>query len=591
MSLRYFPVTNDSVSEFDSSRAKLDASPFSDPAGSRWCHHVLPIWHLAVASAEISDSDGADSTLLLEEIRKVTTSMLRSRPEEGCCACLRGIWWSKDKRESSEHWLCWVLSNLFNLGCVGLQDVLDLRHNDLDDAFVEECFGLIENHVCSLDYINLNDNRITTEGALRLIRALEKWWNIDHRLPELLLLHRNPNWRLQQGWASSKRCRFSMWSWHSLDENGQAALTHKDLWSDCFAGPAQLLRTNILEQMERMPLAHDPRRTHSTMHSRLCSHLCGDRHRKNLRDFCVTLMKKISLSSSLCRRKFHSASSNWWSMLLWEVLASPWWAWPQTSPSREFRRPCLLGNARAGVSVWDLVPHSQAQEFPWAQSTKYERMRLWVMDVHYTQKAISKRFRDGRWLEELIRDFYMWNVDPCNHSNMCLEVVKYQEHFYNNDNRRPFCLRKHQQKLEETGWQVWVQARVFNFDHLLNRMRERWQEGTAPGDGIALDPTWSNMALAWWFQISKKKLMVKAWFDFSNILTFHGLLRMIFGRRVAEPPTTEVFDAFALCRGPWLKVIGLNLPNWTLQGPKDARTSKINFLSSHKQGNLSTNSM
>jgi hypothetical protein len=58
------------------------------------------------------------------------------------------------------------------------------------------------------------------------------------------------------------------------------------------------------------------------------------------------------------------------------------------------------------------------------------------------------------------------------------------------------------------------------------------------------------MALAWWFQISKKKLMVKAWFDFSNILTFHGLLRMIFGRRVAEPPTTEVFDAFALCRGP-----------------------------------------
>ena len=104
-------------------------------------------------------------------------------------------------------------------------------------------------------------------------------------------------------------------------------------------------------------------------------------------------------------------------------------------------------------------------------------MRLWVMDVHYTQKAISKRFRDGRWLEELIRDLYMWNVDPCNHSNMCLEVVKYQEHFYSNDNRRLFCLRK------------WVQARVFNFDHLLNRMRERWQEGTAPGDGIALDPT------------------------------------------------------------------------------------------------------
>ena len=162
--------------------------------------------------------------------------------------------------------------------------------------------------------------------------------------------------------------------------------------------------------------------------------------------------------------KFHSASSNWWSMLLWEVLAcygghawtwsrcvycgaSPWWAWPQTSPSREFRRPCLLGNARAGVSVWDLVPHSQAQEFPWPQSTKHERMRLWVMDVHYTQKAISKRFRDGRWLEELIRDLYMWNVDPCNHSNMCLEVVKYQEHFYSNDNRRLFCLRKHQLKV------------------------------------------------------------------------------------------------------------------------------------------------
>ena len=143
-----------------------------------------------------------------------------------------------------------VLSNLFNLGCVGLQYVLDLRHNDLDDTFVEECFGLIEHHVCSLDYIKLNDNQITTEGALGLIRALEKRRNIDHRLPELLL-HRNPIGDCSKVKQAAQDAGFqceagTAWAL----ENGKAALTSKVLRSDYFAGPAPLLRTNILEHME-----------------------------------------------------------------------------------------------------------------------------------------------------------------------------------------------------------------------------------------------------------------------------------------------------------------------------------------------------
>eukprot|EP00438_Fugacium_kawagutii_P003971 Skav207538 [mRNA] locus=scaffold756:195329:195712:- [translate_table: standard] len=113
------------------------------------------------------------------------------------------------------------------------------------------------------------------------------------------------------------------------------------------------------------------------------------------------------------------------------------------------------------------------------------------MDVHYTQKAISKKFQDGRWLEELIWHLDMWSVDPCNHPNMCLEVVKFQGHYYSNDNRRLYCLRQHQKKLEEIGWKVWVKARVFNYEEkpdsrvigrFLKRMRERWKEGTVPGE-------------------------------------------------------------------------------------------------------------
>lgn len=87
-------------------------------------------------------SGGADSTLMLEEIRKVT----KDAPVRNFRAVvqLRGIWWSKDRRESSEHCIR-VLSEIVNLGCVGLKDILDLRENDLDDTFIEECFGFFEN--------------------------------------------------------------------------------------------------------------------------------------------------------------------------------------------------------------------------------------------------------------------------------------------------------------------------------------------------------------------------------------------------------------------------------------------------------------
>lgn len=247
------------------------------------------------------DSGGAKSDSMTQAIRKDLEAI--SKDLESRNAHLRGfrafvdlrqIWSTIRRRDSSEECMR-LLSNLFNLGCAGLQDGLDLRGNDLDDTFLEDCFTLLENYVCKLQFINLDDNRITTEGAMRLIRRLHQRLqtrrDIDSQL--LLKLNRNPiddGHKVKQAAEEAGfECEIgTCWT----QENGQVALETKDKWSDYFAGPARLLRARILERFEDMPLAecpvcncmlaHDPTRAHKTMHNRLVSHLQGDRHRKNL---------------------------------------------------------------------------------------------------------------------------------------------------------------------------------------------------------------------------------------------------------------------------------------------------------------------
>ena len=46
---------------------------------------------------------------------------------------------------------------------------------------------LLGDHPCSLDYIHLDGNRVTTEAALWLIRTLQKRQAFDNKIPELTL--------------------------------------------------------------------------------------------------------------------------------------------------------------------------------------------------------------------------------------------------------------------------------------------------------------------------------------------------------------------------------------------------------------------
>ena len=477
------------------------------------------------------DSGGANPELMLEEIDKVTTGVGDFR----VALSLKGIWWSKDRRESSEHCLR-VLSGLFGRGCVGLQDILYLPNNDLDDAFFEECFRLLEGHVCSLEYINLDGNRITTEGALGLIGALQKRQTIDDRLPELKL-RQNPIDDCQQvqkaAAAAGIVCEVDgPWT----EENGRTALKDKNAWSNYFAGPAKFLRTKILEKGGKMPvaecpicnciLAHNPSRTHSTVHNRLYSHLCGEPHRKALSRHLESEqdLPLILIVSPTWSFTFHPLTGE---LNCFEKSASPVPAIPKADPNEYYTvelhpdapdpkliqalssegRTLLAIRQEPELAYEILTAYSEEcknvgdgdsekepsnetqlerrQESLWPRPPKWTRMTLRVNDVEYTQAKISPIFQDGRSFEDLIQDLDTWKVIPCEHPKMYLEAVRYKGQIYSNNNRRLRCLKDHQEKWEECWWQVWVAAKVHNFEEnafetgVIKRFWERINERLA----------------------------------------------------------------------------------------------------------------
>ena len=481
---------------------------FTENTGAEWLHGddqqiqdggiivSFPKPKVLDIRAQRYDSGGADSERMLAEITKVTRSA--SVSSFVAVVRLRGIWWSKVRRESSEHCIT-VLRGLFQLGCRGFKDILELPGNDLDDTFVDEFLELLAGHIghdCSLEYINLKYNRITTHGALRLIWALQ-----ERGARPNLSLKENPIDDCEQVKQAAEdagvECDVDTpWTL----ENGMAALNSKDDWSTYFAGPAQFLRAKILERSD-MPLAecpicsciltHDPRRAHKTVHNRLNSHLRGNPHRKKLQHLAA---------------KFEN--------LPLILIVSPTWSFtvhPLTGELRVFEKSlgAVVGPLEPELNVYDHVDtqpdapdpkgiqavmsaegraslamelepdlayeilkecaedckngeHEESEASIWPPAET--KMELWVQDVDYTQKGISSTFGDGRCLDVLIEDLNSGNVHPRADKRMELEVVKFRDKFYSNNNRRLYCLKKHQQRWEECGWQVWVAARVFDFD-------------------------------------------------------------------------------------------------------------------------------
>ena len=99
--------------------------------------------------------------------------------------------------------------------------------------------------------------------------------------------------------------------------------------------------------------------------------------------------------------------------------------------------------------------------------------------LEYTQENIGRKFRCGSTLEDLIRDLESGKVDPLQHPNMRLEVVRKfvdgREIVYSNDNIRLYCLKQYQ--LRNLDRCVWVVVKLYDwvpaYDRLLERLPQR----------------------------------------------------------------------------------------------------------------------
>lgn len=402
------------------------------------------------------------------------------------------------------------------------QQELDLSQNDLDDEFLDLFLALLNDRASRLTLINLDENRITTEGAMKLLQRLQ----LSRMRAVQLQLMNNPidSSDKVDELARSIRlcCRVGpAWTW----QEGEVALCNRKAWWTYFFGPVQLLRLKILElpremQMVEWPLCDcvlktdlsAPGNPQYTVAGNLASHLCGDRHRKKI----VSLLQspQQSLPSILIVSKL-------WSFTLHPLTGKMQCIQKHTRCSAT---PSVI--QEPDVDIHEVQVHAEAtpiravvwhegresvarqaepelayeileqrQEFQsWIQ---IEDRMLNINEVEYTQASIGCRFQNGLWLEQLIDDLDSGRVDPRTHENMRLEVVLHKGKYFSNDNRRLFCLKKHQENQQHTGWEVIVAARVHIFPQPFDRFVERLCErqrlvGNDPDNIRVREPPWRS---------------------------------------------------------------------------------------------------
>ena len=253
-----------------------------------------------VVEAARYDKKGADPEAILEQIFNVVDAAKR----EGFLAVVRlqGLWWSegtyKTKYDSSDRCLQ-VLKGLLDMGCRGLTGDLDLSMNDLDDTFLTRFLELVEDSDSSLDSMNLNENRITTDGATKLLDGIQarvrRRFGLQLRRLQLM---NNPVDNCKEveavAEAAGLECKIGPpWT----REEAAKALLKKSSWWTYFYGPIQLLRSKMLDMPRQLAmvecpicnciLKHDLGSVSSpkyTVTGNLASHFCGDQHRKNILD-------------------------------------------------------------------------------------------------------------------------------------------------------------------------------------------------------------------------------------------------------------------------------------------------------------------
>eukprot|EP00435_Cladocopium_sp_Y103_P057120 s1080_g19.t1 len=113
---------------------------------------------------------------------------------------------------------------------------------------------------------------------------------------------------------------------------------------------------------------------------------------------------------------------------------------------------------------------------------------LEVDKVFFSQRKMSRRFKDGRYVEELLDDLWQGRVDPLDEF-LHLDVVerpysgKYR--LFSNHNRRLWCLKQH--KLNLGGEEVYVRCKIVSKETLRQvRTNQRHFDTRNGGQSIKL---------------------------------------------------------------------------------------------------------
>jgi hypothetical protein len=157
-----------------------------------------------------------------------------------------------------------------------------------------------------------------------------------------------------------------------------------------------------------------------------------------------------------------------------EVFAEGLSQVPDGSLPDELQSATCFSNMRGkchDVSTQTELPlFSTAQSFEGELKLKYIGFRvLDVKTIGYTQSTVSPFFKKRRGsLDDLLQDFHAGRVDPVNHPNMVIRVMKWplladvpskeKPEYQSWDNRRLWCLRRFR---EECGRDVFVKAEVW----------------------------------------------------------------------------------------------------------------------------------
>ncbi|CAL1173104.1 unnamed protein product [Cladocopium goreaui] len=144
------------------------------------------------------------------------------------------------------------------------------------------------------------------------------------------------------------------------------------------------------------------------------------------------------------------------------VHTAPWQLVPcpeKRGAKRQHSSDHLPDAKRARPMIAQVMAQPQQQEVCFREQVCYQILE--VDEVFFSQRKMSRRFKDGRYVEELLDDLWQGRAHPLDEF-LHLDVVerpysgKYR--LFSNHNRRLWCLKQH--KLNLGGEEVYVRCKI-----------------------------------------------------------------------------------------------------------------------------------